>query len=124
MDLDNFKGINDTFGHPVGDRALVDAAHLIAASGSGPNSLVARYGGDEFIVLGFFKDEADAFRYKKELKQEFADWNKTHNTPYHLSISVGFSCYQQDQTLEEMLSEADKKLYEDKHSSNSYLKKP
>ena len=62
MDLDNFKEINDTFGHPVGDRALVDAAHLIVASDSGPNSLVARYGGDEFIVLSFFKDEADAIR--------------------------------------------------------------
>ena len=123
MDLDNFKGINDTFGHPVGDRALVDAAHLIVASDSGPNSLVARYGGDEFIVLGFFKDEADAIRYKKMLKQEFADWNKTHNTPYDLSLSIGFSCYEQDQTLEEMLSEADKNLYEDKRTGNVYPKK-
>ena len=57
------------------------------------------------------------------LKQEFADWNKTHNTPYDLSLSIGFSCYEQDQTLEEMLSEADKNLYEDKRTGNVYPKK-
>lgn len=51
LDLDHFKNINDTFGHPFGDACLVQAAHLIGTCIRRPPDIAARYGGEEFVVL-------------------------------------------------------------------------
>jgi diguanylate cyclase (GGDEF)-like protein len=116
MDLNNFKSINDTYGHPVGDQALVEAAHLITQSLNGSQGLVVRYGGDEFAVLTFFYGTPNAISYEKQLKQDFARWNREHNNPYTLAISIGFSRYDPGDELKDMIKEADEALYKDKRS--------
>jgi len=59
IDLDNFKSVNDTHGHLCGSRALVEAAAIMRASAR-ETDVVARYGGDEFIVLLVSADKAAA----------------------------------------------------------------
>lgn len=117
MDLNNFKSINDTYGHPVGDQALVEAAHLITRSVSGTQAIVVRYGGDEFVVLTFFSGNASAETYEKQLKQSFTDWNQEHDFPYTLMVSIGWCRWHEGQTLEDMLANADQRLYEEKRSN-------
>lgn len=114
MDLDDFKQINDELGHSVGDQALVEAAHLIRRETGGIQAVVMRYGGDEFLVMGFFADDAHAQAYKEQIQKAFRTWNETHHEPYVLHISVGYSRYQPGQTLEAFISSADELLYNDK----------
>ena len=114
MDLDNFKGINDTYGHPVGDQALKEASHLITQSLNSQQGLVVRYGGDEFVVLTFFYGYPNAVSYKKQVKKDFEQWNRDHDNPYILSISIGFSRYLEGQDLKDLLKKADEALYLDK----------
>lgn len=116
MDLNDFKRINDTLGHPVGDQALVDTAKIITKSVEGIQAIVVRYGGDEFVVLGFFSDNENAANYEKQVKENFTKWNEEHENPYKLMISIGWSRYQDGQTLEELLEKADTRLYEEKRT--------
>ena len=114
MDLDSFKQINDTFGHPVGDQALVAAAHLLASCMKGRKGILIRYGGDEFLVMGFFDSDSDAASFKAVIQQKFADYRREHHPPYRFAMSVGFAQYQEGQKLEELVDQADSELYKEK----------
>ena len=114
LDLNNFKGINDTYGHPVGDKALVEASNIIKNSMRGQQGIVVRYGGDEFAVLTFLNGNTEAVSYEKQLKADFAKWNVEHDEPYELSTCIGWTRYQEGETLKDMLTQADKKLYQEK----------
>ena len=114
LDLDNLKQINDTYGHPTGDHVLVETSGLIMRSLEGRQGYLARYGGDEFLIMCFFAGEEDAIQYKKALQEEFSQWNDDHDDPYSLSCSIGHSRYQGSETLEELVQSADEILYADK----------
>ena len=114
MDLDDFKGINDTLGHAVGDRALIDTARILKKTAGPHQSIVTRYGGDEFLILGFFEDDADAENFKKTIQKNFDEWNETTQEEYRLKISCGFSRCSDAKPLNTLIEEADAKLYEDK----------
>ncbi|MBR3202921.1 MAG: diguanylate cyclase [Solobacterium sp.] len=122
MDLDDFKQINDQLGHSVGDQALVEAAHVIRRQTAGIQAVVMRYGGDEFLVMGFFADDAGAQRYKEQMQKAFQNWNETHHEPYVLHASVGYSRYQPGQKLEEFINSADEMLYNDKRKQKDKRK--
>ena len=114
LDLDSFKQINDTYGHTVGDQALVETAKIITHSMKGKQGIVVRYGGDEFIVMGFLHGNADASGFEKQIKQDFENWNKEHDNPYTLSTCIGWSKYQEGQELKDLIAKADEKLYQEK----------
>ena len=114
IDLDRFKQINDTLGHPVGDQALVDAAQIIIRSVENIHGIVVRYGGDEFMVMGFFPGNTDADAYEQKLKQNFDTWNRENNAPYTLSICVGWSRWKEGQNLKDLMANADERLYDEK----------
>ena len=122
MDLDDFKQINDQLGHSVGDQALVEAAHVIRRQTAGIQAVVMRYGGDEFLVMGFFANDAGAQRYKEQMQKAFQNWNETHHEPYVLHASVGYSRYQPGQKLEEFINSADEMLYNDKRKQKDKRK--
>ena len=114
MDLDNFKTINDTLGHSMGDRALVQAADLLSASVAGVKAYVSRFGGDEFLMMSFFRDDGEALAYKRRLTESFREYNKKESLPYVLSPSIGFSRYVPGMTVTELSEMADGELYREK----------
>lgn len=114
IDLDLFKQINDTYGHPAGDRALVLAADGLRSCVSGRKAFVARTGGDEFLILASLPDDSAAESFRTEIETAFRECTKNQNVPFTLSGSVGFSTYEQGQTLEAFMKCADEALYLEK----------
>lgn len=113
MDLDNFKKINDTFGHPTGDKALVAAASIFRRSVGGLHAMIARIGGDEFMIMGLLREE-EAQTLIEQLNANFSAYNDVEKPPYTLAFSVGCSMYEPGQSLEEVMQKADEKLYQHK----------
>ncbi|MBQ9039632.1 MAG: diguanylate cyclase [Clostridia bacterium] len=119
MDLDRFKQINDTYGHPVGDQALVAAASLLSASMVGRKGILVRYGGDEFLIMGFFEDDAGADGFKQTILQCFDDYRREHKPPYWFAMSIGYSRHRPGQTLEALIDQADHALYQEKQRTKA-----
>ena len=119
MDLDRFKQINDTYGHPVGDQALVAAASLLSASMVGRKGILVRYGGDEFLIMGFFEDDAGAEGFKQAILRRFDDYRREHKPPYRFAMSIGYSRHAPGQTLEALIEQADNALYQEKQRTKA-----
>jgi diguanylate cyclase (GGDEF)-like protein/PAS domain S-box-containing protein len=95
LDLDRFKTINDTLGHAVGDRLLQGVAERLAGCLRGEDTL-ARFGGDEFMLMLELKPPDDEKRIAERILQTFArPWGVDGNE-YHLSASLGISIYPDD----------------------------
>ena len=116
LDLNKFKEINDTYGHTTGDKALVDASGLISKSMENIQGFAARYGGDEFLIMVFFADNAHARQFENQIRENFEVWNRENDAPYILSTCIGFSRYEQGQSLEDLVKQADENLYKEKHA--------
>ena len=114
MDLDDFKHINDTFGHPAGDQALVATAKLLSQSMSGVRGIIARFGGDEFLIMGFWADDAAAEDFRRQIIDRFAAFNREGQLPFRLSLSIGYARYQPGQDFDSFLGAADARLYAEK----------
>lgn len=115
VDVDNFKSINDTFGHQMGDYVLADIAatlrHCFRES-----DISGRIGGDEFFILMKNVQSPDAVEKKaKELTEALQYVCSTSKSSVELSGSVGISVYNGDfKKLEALYAEADAALYEAK----------
>jgi diguanylate cyclase (GGDEF)-like protein/putative nucleotidyltransferase with HDIG domain len=116
MDLDNFKDINDTYGHHVGDRALRDIAGVLRA-GIRPYDICVRYAGDEFIVVlsGCGGEEAERKRLELQRAVDQLHFEARPGKRLPLAISVGASVFPHDgNTYETLLATADGRMYRDK----------
>jgi diguanylate cyclase (GGDEF)-like protein/putative nucleotidyltransferase with HDIG domain len=116
MDLDNFKEINDTHGHHVGDRALREVAAVLRTA-IRPYDMCVRYAGDEFIVVlpGCGQEEAERKRLEAQrtVDQVIFEVRPGRNIP--LAISVGAAIFPHDgETYEALLATADSRMYRDK----------
>ncbi len=119
IDLDNFKAINDILGHDEGDKLLQEFAHLLKAHARA-NDIVARIGGDEFILV--YTDINEQTR--DTLAQKLLESINSEITPkykkYNLSASIGIATYPQDGTsMHQLLKSADSAMYKVKHSSKN-----
>ncbi len=114
IDLNEFKKINDTHGHPTGDRALVETAGILRSAAAGRRALIARVGGDEFLILGMFSSSEEAETFRRRLVERFDTFNAENDRPYRLSAGVGFAAYTPGQSLNQLMAEADAKLYAQK----------
>jgi diguanylate cyclase (GGDEF)-like protein/PAS domain S-box-containing protein len=119
-DLDGLKGINDSLGHHEGDRALVKAAEIFKETFRS-SDVVARMGGDEFVVLAAIGPEEEAESLTSRLQEKFDASNLTRNRPYDLSISVGLAHFDMDEDLaiDELMARADRAMYADKRRKRS-----
>ena len=122
IDLDNFKGINDTFGHPAGDEVLRRFGALLREQAR-RDDVCCRYGGDEFIVVmpGTIKSEAAvvANRIRKTVEEmQFAFGSNSART----TVSIGVASYPQDVTTKHALVKAaDDALYAAKENGRNSL---
>jgi diguanylate cyclase (GGDEF)-like protein/putative nucleotidyltransferase with HDIG domain len=116
MDLDNFKEINDTHGHHVGDRALCEVARLLKAA-IRPYDICVRYAGDEFILVlsGCGSDEAEHKRQELQRAVDELAFDAKPDRRLPLAISVGAAIYPRDgDSYESLMATADARMYRDK----------
>ena len=115
-DLNNFKMINDVYGHLIGDQCLIEVASLFNHKIS-PFDLVARIGGDEFLFI-FNSDNKEEVQEKMdEIQRDVEDLGKRLNLP--LSVSVGISVFKPNDNRNEKRQEADEASYYHKRKTKS-----
>ncbi len=114
VDVDYFKAINDTYGHHVGDEALVDVARVILF-GKPDMAIAMRFAGDEFIIL--VRDATDELMKKivQDLRKELAVFNENECRQYELSLSIGYTLFDYDKDdTDSFFKKMDDNMYEEK----------
>lgn len=120
MDIDFFKKINDTYGHLCGDYILKEAAYLIQDNFR-KTDIVFRYGGEEFVVLLTETSLEQAIIPLERLGKTIEEYNFNYNkTPIKITISIGVA-QNTTETVNEVLMNADKALYEAKNSGRNRI---
>lgn len=116
-DLDDFKNINDTYGHHVGDRALLELTEILRASFRS-SDLLARISADDFAVMALEVSGEDVDLLIQRLKTKVEEFNQNSREPFSLSVSVGAAQFKRGELmlLEDMLAAADAAMYQDKRS--------
>ena len=114
-DLDNLKGINDTFGHKEGDQALVDTSKILKETFR-ESDIIARIGGDEFVIMAMHTMKTSSEILLNRFKQAFNDHLLQKKRLYPLSLSLGISCFDPKNpcSIDVLLAQADKLMYENK----------
>ncbi|TYQ18187.1 UNVERIFIED_CONTAM: diguanylate cyclase (GGDEF)-like protein [Acetivibrio alkalicellulosi] len=125
IDIDNFKKINDTYGHLTGDNVIIQVVEIIKKS-TFSRDLICRYGGEEFVVL-FTRPSKDgaimaAERIRKEVEEHNFDFNDEIKNG-RITISIGFACFDENMSdnIESLLNLADNRLYTAKSSGKNKL---
>ncbi|WP_409425639.1 EAL domain-containing protein [Pseudoalteromonas sp. RW-H-Ap-1] len=115
LDLDDFKKVNDSLGHEIGDKLLIEAAHRLQQTLK-QNDTVGRLGGDEFIVLiSSLNDENDALAIAERLLQAFRKPFKLAGRDLILTLSIGIAISPKDGTCSSvLLRNADTAMYQAK----------
>lgn len=115
IDLDGFKAINDTLGHDAGDQALVEMAALLREV-CRESDVVARFGGDEFVLLLPSADETMTAAVRARLQKALDARNADPDVEFSLEASLGFSAWTPTapKTMPTLLREADEAMYERK----------
>ena len=113
LDLDNFKLINDTFGHPTGDQLLVAVAERLSAAVRKTTDAIARLSGDEFAILqSDIGDPQAAVAIARKLLHSISQPFVLEGRKVHAGMSIGIAIYPTDgATPEELLRNADKAMY-------------
>ena len=120
IDINGFKGINDTYGHALGDEVLIKVTTVMEKVCKDFDATIGRWGGDEFIAFLDTADENAAQNLLETLKARVITECNDDNR-FKVSISAGMAKLREYETMKHFFEEADHKLYEDKkkhHSTN------
>ena len=120
MDVNDFKLINDTYGHSEGDKALIIVADVLKAVIENYNapSFLGRYGGDEFILVIQLAEEKSLIKIIDEIHEKISEKCDTEQTPYKISIGIGYDeLLGKNDSMQRCIQRADHKLYLDKERS-------
>ena len=119
IDIDNFKQVNDRWGHSVGDKVLVQTAGIFQSM-LRKQDLVGRWGGEEFLVILPGSPHCDPEALADRLRHEVARSEHKHaNASFHITVSIGVACAYQTSTLDEIIRQADAALYRAKKTKNA-----
>lgn len=123
MDIDHFKGFNDTYGHQAGDEVLKHLARLLTEQAR-EMDIVARYGGEEFVIILRQCDLKMAVKTAERIRKA-CDKSRLHweNLDLHITISIGVSCYPTHaDNPAAMIAVADEAMYEAKRGGRNRVK--
>jgi diguanylate cyclase (GGDEF)-like protein/PAS domain S-box-containing protein len=119
LDVDDLKSINDSFGHKEGDRVLVDLANILKKNFR-DSDIVARTGGDEFVVLAMEAARVNPDMFTKRLQERLDLYNSRAERQgrYILTLSTGVSTYDSElpSSIDDLISRADRLMYEQKRA--------
>lgn len=117
IDIDEFKCINDNFGHKIGDQVLTEVAKILKAS-IRKNDIVARHGGDEFLILlTDFKSFDDYQTVAARIKDANRSIKIKNDLNIDISLSIGISFYPRDSdNIDKLILKADQAMYRSKKS--------
>ena len=113
LDVNDFKVINDTYGHLSGDRAIIHIGKILQNT-VGNGCVAIRMGGDEFVIFAILKSNEEALALKKHIEQNVRQFNIHSKEPFHLSFSIGIAKYN-GKNIDTFLSAMDDSMYEAKN---------
>jgi len=123
-DIDLFKAINDCYGHDCGDRVLREVSELMRTR-LRKQDLLARWGGEEFVLLLPETDLAGARKVIEVLKQVISDHQFSYlEKPFSLTMTFGMAQFDGTQSIEAVLKQADQLLYKGKESGRNCIMTP
>lgn len=112
-DMDGLKAINDTYGHEAGSQAIKTLGRLISSSVRGAD-LVARWGGDEFIILSVGTQDENAQLVADRILERIDEHNAESREPYLIACSIGIATVDSSQSMDEVIARADEAMYIEK----------
>lgn len=121
LDIDHFKQVNDTYGHLVGDKAIILIADILK-NASRDGDIVIRYGGEEFLMILPGASVKNSKAIAERIRHQVMDSEiKEGEQTIHLTISAGISAYPDATTVDEiqLIDKADQALYQAKHSGRN-----
>ena len=113
MDVNDFKEINDTFGHNAGDRAVRWMGEILLKSVP-KSAIVIRYSGDEFVALLPDIEEDGVRSVMDEIKSNLDKFNSEGKEPFALTVSMGYAKFELDDNQETFQRKMDDAMYEEK----------
>jgi len=122
IDIDEFKSINDTYGHDLGDQVLLMVANRLQSS-LRAEDMVSRWGGDEFVCLLFeVKEEADATHLAEKMINRIAETCEFNGTTLSIKASIGIAIYPADgETAAILFKNADTAMYKAKRTKRQVV---
>lgn len=113
MDVDDFKQVNDVYGHYQGDMVLFNVAEILKAACKNTPAFLARYGGDEFSIVYPAQTLREVDGLIAKILRKTAKWNTTTEDPLTIGLSIGYSTWQFDQndTVDAFYRRADDAMY-------------
>lgn len=123
LDVNDFKKINDTLGHDIGDVALRMSTKLLNSC-LGINDFIARVGGDEFCIILDISNKEELEQIVQRINTCFALYNETSNQSYELYFSMGYAVYDYNlhMKMDEFIKQIDILMYEDKQRNKAIKK--
>lgn len=121
LDIDHFKKVNDTFGHPAGDKVLREAAAALSSAVRAGSDLLARYGGEEFVCMLVDTDMEKTRETAERIRSAVEDLSfEMPQGPFRVTLSIGVALYPQDgRQGPDLLARADKALYRAKQTGRN-----
>jgi diguanylate cyclase (GGDEF)-like protein len=121
LDIDYFKNYNDKFGHTSGDIVLKNLSRTITDFLKDSNSMISRFGGEEFCIILPFQDKSSAYKIADELRVKIEKTKIVlRKQETHITVSIGVASFPQDTTdAYELILRADKAMYEAKQKGRN-----
>lgn len=121
LDIDHFKNVNDTYGHPYGDKVLLHVGKAILKSVR-TGDIAVRYGGEEFVIAMLCNDQDEAIQVAERIRAEaHAIAFQKKGKKFSITLSAGIAYREENEPFEHLLKRADEKLYKAKEEGRDRI---